>query len=144
MFTRQNAKLGGLLVGWLVLILLMVPVWAKEKAKTSNPVEVSSKKIIRTMEVNVGQQFVVELESNPSTGYQWQFADALDIRLLKALSDKNRFEAPLGAQRDTGGKDLWFFKAVGKGKTVIHLKYAKSQKGEVRPAKLVDIMVTIK
>ena len=75
------------------------------------------------IEVKPGQEFVISIESNPTTGYAWELAEPLDKNILELL----KTEYILGETRiGAGGKEEWIFKAQGKGRTNIHLKYVRS------------------
>ena len=74
------------------------------------------------MDVTVGQEFNVNLASNPTTGYHWALAKALDHKLLKLVN--TQFQPSPGSQNrvGTGGREVWTFRAVGEGYTVIEFK----------------------
>lgn len=81
---------------------------------------------IDVYEVEVGKQFSITLESNPTTGYQWQLAKPLDESILKFIDTKYKtlateFPPPPG----TGGIDIWTYEAVGSGTAEICLKYVR-------------------
>jgi predicted secreted protein len=75
------------------------------------------------VQVNSGQQFTIVLDSNRTTGYQWQLAHPVDEKILKQVS--NSYEAPSNAMPGAGGKEFWIFQAVGKGKTTIDFEYVR-------------------
>jgi len=81
---------------------------------------------ISVYEVEVGKRFSITLESNPTTGYQWQLAKPLDESILKFIDTKYKtlateFPPPPG----TGGIDIWTYEAVGSGTAEICLKYVR-------------------
>jgi inhibitor of cysteine peptidase len=74
--------------------------------------------------VEEGQEFVIVLESNPTTGYQWQLAQPLDeeiLSLVKAEFEEREEDGPLGAP----GEERWTFKAEGRGTTTIDFSYVR-------------------
>jgi len=85
--------------------------------------------------VAAGERFIIALEANPSTGYQWQLAQPLN-EAVATLVD-HRFEPAqdtsgtvdglgLGWIRvGVGGTDHWTFEAVGAGTTTISLEYVR-------------------
>lgn len=76
------------------------------------------------IEVSIGESFNIELECNEATGYSWQFNRPLDDEILKFVSSKYvpySTDEPLGA----GGKEVWTFRAVGAGETVVYLFYGR-------------------
>jgi len=93
-------------------LLLLLSCWC-------GPVEAAEKPI----SVGIGQEFKIVLESNASTGNQWLMARPLDDRMLKLLGTEYKRGRPgtVGAS----GNEVLSFRALGEGKTQIHLKYAK-------------------
>jgi|GEM_PF-578937 len=74
--------------------------------------------------VEVGQEFVIVLESNPTTGYQWQLTEPLEEEVLSLV--KTEFQEPeedglVGA----AGEERWTFKAEGRGDTTIDFAYVR-------------------
>ncbi len=74
--------------------------------------------------VEKGQEFVIALESNPSTGYRWLLGEELEKEIV-AL-EKVEFEEPQAEKRGHPGEERWTFKAIGTGRTEITLRYARS------------------
>ncbi|MFH1683276.1 MAG: protease inhibitor I42 family protein [Candidatus Margulisiibacteriota bacterium] len=86
--------------------------------------------------VSVGEEFTLTLESNPTTGYQWQLAKPLDEKIVKLVSSKYEMEKPNNTETGmvgVGGHEYWSFKAVGKGTTLIELKYIRPWEKDVPP-----------
>ncbi len=95
----------------------------------------------RTIEANVGQEFTITLESNPSTGYQWQLAKALDEGIVKLVGTK--YKASETGLIGAGGTEVWTFKAVGDGTTEISLMYMRPWES-VPPLKEEVFFITVK
>lgn len=76
--------------------------------------------------IKKGETIDVLLESNPSTGYVWDFKEAIDTTVIK-LESKDFIKKDKGDKTAVGaaGSEKWIFKAVGRGKTTIKLKYAR-------------------
>ena len=89
----------------------------------------------------VGQKFTIPLESNQTTGYQWQLAKPLDESIVKLVDSK--YEAPKGGLVGQGGHELWTFEAVSPGITQIALKYVRPWES-TPPAKEQLFSVTVK
>jgi len=83
-----------------------------------------------TFHVTVGEEFKITLDSNATTGFQWSLAVPVDESVVKLVS--NAYEAPQTALVGAGGKEVWTFRAVGRGRTEIRMKYSRSwEKGTV-------------
>jgi len=97
----------------------------------------------KTVEVGVGGSVVVTLESNPTTGFNWELVKISDESVLEQTDQK--FEAPeakgvVGA----GGKEVWTFKALKKGTSTISMEYSRPWEGGEKAAKTFNLTVVVK
>lgn len=75
--------------------------------------------------VRVGEQFVVELESNPTTGYQWQpDFDPAALRLVGR--DFSLARAAVDAAVGGGGVERFRFEALAAGVSRLSFAYRRS------------------
>ena len=95
-----------------------------------------------TIEVNLGEDAVITLDANHTTGFSWQLAKPLDTDMLKFSETKyiTSNSGLLGA----GGQEVWIFKTLKKGKTEIALKYVQPWEKNVAPAREAKFTVIIK
>jgi inhibitor of cysteine peptidase len=82
--------------------------------------------------INSGEEFMITLDSNPTTGYQWQMARPLDNRLLKFMGTE--YLASQKGLIGAGGKEQWSFQAIEKGKACIYLEYVRPWEKDAEPA----------
>ncbi|HET6420676.1 MAG TPA: protease inhibitor I42 family protein [Geobacteraceae bacterium] len=87
----------------------------------------------KPVKIPAGSEFTLTLESNRTTGYQWQLAKSPDEAVVQFVG--NKYEVPDTKLIGAGGKEIWTFKAVGKGKTEIALKYVRPWEKDVPPVK---------
>ena len=85
--------------------------------------------------VQVGDHFVVELEGNPTTGYDWQLTFDPD-----KLSLLNQLYKPKGGGIGAGGVQVSEFKAVETGQTTLRAIYKRSWE----PAGIEDLTFNVK
>ena len=85
----------------------------------------------QTIDIGQGQEFVIALGSNPTTGYSWQAN--FDESLLEP--GKESQEGLVGA----GGIEYFKFKALGKGQSEITLLYKRPWEEENIDQKLFTI-----
>jgi len=80
-----------------------------------------------TIELNVGQSFVIALESNPTTGYTWH--EDFDKSFLELLG--HEYERSLAGEGlvGAGGTESFEFKALKKGETEITMVYKQGWEG---------------
>jgi inhibitor of cysteine peptidase len=79
--------------------------------------------------VKVGQNFIIALDENPTTGYRWQ--EEFDASFLELVGDK--YEPSSEAKKPgivgAGGTRSFEFKASKKGETKVTLVYKQPWKG---------------
>jgi len=94
--------------------------------------------------VVLGQVFAVTLESNPSTGYRWEWVDSQDS-ILEQIGEaqfkpRETGDPPLvGA----GGWESFNFKAVNQGQMTLKLVYRRPWEEGVEPLKTFSLQVTV-
>jgi len=90
--------------------------------------------------VNVakGDEFVIALAANPSTGYSWTAADSPYVQQVS--SKQVQHSSLIGAP----GTEEITFKAEKTGSITLELAYARSFEGGVPPAQTASFPVTIR
>ncbi len=96
----------------------------------------------KNIEVKTGQEFVIELDANRTTGYQWQLSGPLDNSILKQLGSEYR--ASKTGLVGAGGKEIWKFKAAGQGKTTIAMKYIRPWEKNIPPVRELEFRLLIR
>ena len=87
-----------------------------------NPTEIHSK---------VGTSFTIILAANHTTGYSWRLAKPVDSNILKQLSET--YSEDNSARFGSGGRELWTFEPLSKGKTAIEFEYARPFEKDAAP-----------
>jgi len=98
---------------------------------------------INLLEVKVGQEFNITLESNPSTGYGWQLAKQLNETILVLIGFEYKSSGS-GLIVGAGGTEIWTFKAVKSGTAEISLKYVRPWETDVPPIKEENYGIIVK
>lgn len=94
------------------------------------------------IEVEVGQEFVIALESSPTTGYRWQFIDPLDEEILELVGSE--YKGPEDGRIGAGGEEVLTFKAISQGETRISLGYKRPWERNVPPLKTRTFAVVVR
>jgi inhibitor of cysteine peptidase len=97
--------------------------------------------ITAQLDVTVGQEFNITLASNATTGYHWELAARLDEAVVKLVTSE--YKAPETRMLGAGGQEIWTFKAVSRGQTVVSLKYVRPWEKDVAPEKTASYTVTV-
>ncbi len=99
--------------------------------------------IVNSTEVDVGDEFTVTLDSNPTTGYEWQLADTLDGSILELVGSEYTVPNDVGLV-GAGGIEVWTFKAVGSGETTVPMNYVRPWEEDGTPAKALMFSITVR
>jgi inhibitor of cysteine peptidase len=91
--------------------------------------------------LKVGDQFVVELPSNPTTGFSWTVAESGPLTQVgEAKYQSEAEEGVVGA----GGIDAFTFKAERTGSGTLTLEYRRSWETGVAAEDVWSVTVTVK
>ena len=89
-------------------------------------------------EVEVGDKIRVELCSNPTTGFQWDYEMTIENVLKEEDHD---FEEPGGT--GVAGIEIWTFEAVETGTTVVQMEYSQPWEGGLKSEWTYNMTVTV-
>jgi inhibitor of cysteine peptidase len=97
----------------------------------------------KTVAAQVGQQIVIKLRGNPTTGYQWSVAK-LEGESVEAVGEP-KYEMDPGAEGrvGAGGTYTFTFKAVKAGQAALSLRYARSWEKKKPPAETFALTVEV-
>jgi len=98
----------------------------------------------RQYSLSQGEEFVITLKTNPSTGYQWQIEEGLTGSGLVLLEESYQpADRPSGKPIvGAGGTKTWKFRGTEPGKSMLKMVYQRP--GEEKPAKVRYFRVKIK
>ncbi len=91
-------------------------------------------------EVEVGDKIRVELCSNPTTGFQWDYKTPVQNVVKEEDHD---FEPPEGDVPGAAGIEFWTFEAVEKGTTEVQMEYSQPWEGGLKAEWTYTISVTV-
>lgn len=136
---------------WILVFLFaplgMVPGLAEEGrqvpgAAAPQPENSKQPTLTKSYEVAPGKRFKIMLESNRTTGYQWRLAGALDQKVVKLIG--SAYQSPEAKLPGAGGKEIWTFQAVGRGRTEISMQYIRTWEKGKPPARTARFSVVVK
>ena len=91
-------------------------------------------------ELEVGDKVRLELCSNPTTGFQWDY----EITTENIVKEEDHdFEEPEEGVIGAAGIELWTFEAVEKGTTEIHMEYSQPWEGGLKAEWTYTVTVTV-
>jgi inhibitor of cysteine peptidase len=91
--------------------------------------------------VSEGAKLIVELPSNPSTGFGWSAAAIANEATVS--ENGNEYVAPDGQALGAAGKQVWTFTANAKGTTKVSMEYGRPWEGGEKAEWTFEIIVTV-
>jgi len=91
-------------------------------------------------DVEVGDKIRVELCSNPTTGFQWDYEMTVEDVLREEDHD---FEEPEEGVDGAPGMELWTFEAVETGTTEVQMEYSQLGEGGLKSEWTYNMTVTV-
>jgi inhibitor of cysteine peptidase len=92
----------------------------------------------------VGDQLIITLDSNVTTGFSWNLSAISDTAVIQKISDEyitpESSDPPLMGQ---GGQEVWTFEALAAGSATISMKYIQPWAPDAEPAETFGITVNI-
>ena len=92
--------------------------------------------------MDTGQELVVRLESNPTTGYSWAVL-GIDTAVLRQIGDVEYEPADTGLV-GSGGWESCRFEAVAAGQTTLELVYRRPWEEDVTPEQTFTLDVIVR
>ena len=93
------------------------------------------------IEVSAGEEFEIVIDSNPTTGYHWELVGELDANVVEFVSKDYQADQPVLI--GSGGVDIWVFKAVGPGETIITLGYYPPSNDTAEPERMETFTISV-
>ncbi|MGY4531354.1 inhibitor of cysteine peptidase [Pseudomonas sp. TE3786] len=93
--------------------------------------------------LHTGQQLIVTLSSNPTTGFRWQTKDAASS-VLRVLSPEVYSNPEDAGIVGGAGISTWRFQASAPGTGELLMAYHRPWEPEVAPAEVFDCAITVK
>jgi inhibitor of cysteine peptidase len=121
---------------FVVVALLVVLV-----ACGTGPIELGGNDSGSELRLNIGDEFVVELESNASTGYSWELREPQAIKMVQLRSSV--YTAPESEVVGTAGIQTFTFEAVEFGAGVVRLEYIRTFDEVIIPDKVVEYIAIV-
>lgn len=90
-----------------------------------------------TIITSVNQEFVVALDSNPTTGYNWE--ESHDATMLGLVNERYSPDEKAPGLVGAGGTQYFRFKALEAGRTQITVTYKRSWETETAKQKIFNV-----
>jgi inhibitor of cysteine peptidase len=100
-----------------------------------------NKNIVREMTIPQGSTLLVDIPSNPSTGFSWTGPDIAEPAVVKL--DDSKYNAPESQVVGAAGTQTWTFTAAGKGTTKVTMQYSRPWEGGEKSELTFEMTVTV-
>ncbi|WP_248797127.1 protease inhibitor I42 family protein [Pseudomonas sp. MWU13-2105] len=94
------------------------------------------------MQLKTGQNMILSLPSNPTTGYRWAIQDSAG-GVLKSLGPEVYHNPDDSGLVGSGGQSSWRFQAFAAGTGRLRLTYQQPWEPEATPAQSFDCPITV-
>jgi inhibitor of cysteine peptidase len=95
-----------------------------------------------TIQVGIGEEFVIALDSNPTTGYGWEADFGQDkLELIDNTYESDEKDAYVSARAGVGGTEYFRFKTLKAGSTDITFVYKRSWEPEIIEQKVFEVEI---
>lgn len=88
--------------------------------------------------VRKGQEFTITLDSNPTSGFKW--VPAFDTDTINIIS--HNFQPTSSILIGSSGQDVFTFKAISSGTTVLKMVYKRSWEQQIVAQK--DLFINVR
>ena len=106
-----------------------------------SPTTITVANVAHPVTLRIGEKLVLNLESNPSTGYDWFLtATKNSVLSIRGKPAYKRTRSMPGA----GGIESWNFLAVEAGAQTLKLEYRRPWEKNTPPAKTVIFHITVR
>ncbi len=139
------SRLKELVVRGSVIVVLLATLVLATGCGTSKEVKLDANNNGDQVELKKGQSLIIELASNPTTGYAWQVAE-LDQSVLQQTGEA-QFKQPDSSEPPlvgAGGVEVFRFEAKGTGQTALKLVYRRAWEEGVEPLETFSIQVEVR
>ncbi|MCX6011910.1 MAG: protease inhibitor I42 family protein [Chloroflexi bacterium] len=131
------------LVVCLISLLLINLVACSPAASKEVSVDITSSG--KEVTLTVGDTLTVTLDSNKTTGYSWnENATISDSTVIQQEDHKYNVPETSAPVVGAGGKEVWTFKSLKAGKSIISMEYRQPWMTNSAPAKTFSLTVNIK
>jgi inhibitor of cysteine peptidase len=96
------------------------------------------------VELALGEDLTITLESNPSTGFRWEVAE-VDESILQKVGEAHYAASDPGQPLlpGQGGREALRFQAIGTGRTTLQLAYRRSWEKDAEPQKTYSLHILV-
>lgn len=92
-----------------------------------------------TIDGSVNQEFIIAVDSNPTTGYDWE--ESHDSDMLSLTDDSYEPDEKAAGLVGAGGTQYFRFKALKAGQTEITVTYKRSWETDIAEQKVFNINI---
>jgi inhibitor of cysteine peptidase len=137
----HNFRKGVAMVRRIFLVVVLAGMLVSAAGCSSSRIAVTSADNGKELNLKVGQQIVVVLEGNPTTGYTWEALD-LDASMIQQVGS-TEFKSSNTGLVGAGGTQTLVFKTLKAGTTNLTLIYHRPWETAVKPLQSFEMKIIV-
>ena len=98
---------------------------------------------VETITLKKGQTHIIELPSNPTTGFSWYLKDKLPVKSIVGIQ-KTGYEPEKTGLVGSGGTQFWNIRARRQGTIHVTFEYKRPWEKGTEPAETKEFVIEIK
>lgn len=118
-------KLNKIITATVLAVILIISGGLIYSNLTKNSIKLEVSENQKNIDIKTGQEFIITLTSNPSTGYSWSVEDTYNKNIVSMISSE--FRPTDTKMSGVPGTELWTFKGSSKGSTKLSFKYTRQR-----------------
>lgn len=130
-----------IIVGQLLILVELMSACATGQTSGGATTQLSEADNGRALDLRVGDTVAVRLPGNPTTGYQWELAEA-DEAIIRQLGEPE--VTPASSALGRGGTIALRFETVGAGQTTLRLIYRRPFEPDAAPAQSFEVSIAVR
>jgi len=110
----------------------------------AGPVRVGAAEDGRDVELDKGQELIVQLEANHTTGYQWVLAEGGKATLKQEGAPVYTVQTSSPLVVGAGGIETWRFRAAHPGREILRFEYRRPWEKDKPPERVMRFNVVVR
>jgi inhibitor of cysteine peptidase len=127
-----------------ILQILALPAVLALGCASIPPLRVGTSDGGRTIELKPGQELILQLDSNRTTGYSWSLSEAASSILEPVGEPVYASDTASAGRVGSGGTETWRFRAKEPGRQDLSLEYRRPWEQGVPPVRIVRFNVVVR
>ena len=133
---------------WVIIALVIIVlagggwwVYANYYSNDIKPPKIQVSENQQNISLKKNQELTIVLSSNATTGFSWQLNDSYDKNVVNFVSTD--YVASISGLIGAPGQELWNFKGIKKGNTMMQFNYSQKWLKNIPPTNTKSFNITV-